>query len=164
MNIRKVCPEDAIAICRIYNYYVEHTSVTFEADVVTEEEIRRRIGEFVAAGFPYYVAEIEGGIVGYTYMHQWNPRAAYSATWEITIYLDSEKKGKGYGTALYEYLFSTLDPLKVHVVLAGICIPNEASRHLHEKFGLRQVSHMKEVGWKFGAWHDVGHWQTILKK
>lgn len=44
------------------------------------------------------------------------------------------------------------------MLIAGICIPNEGSVKLHEKFGFKQASHMKEIGWKFNQWRDVGHW------
>lgn len=40
--------------------------------------------------------------------------------------------------------------------------PNAASVALHEKFGMRQVAHFKEVGYKFGRWHEVGNWQRLL--
>ena len=41
--------------------------------------------------------------------------------------------------------------------------PNPASIALHEKFGMRQVAHFREVGNKFGQWLDVGYWQALLK-
>ena len=52
----------------------------------------------------------------------------------------------------------------IHALIAGICISNESSVHLHEKFGFKQASHMKEIGWKFDQWRDVEHWQLIIKQ
>jgi L-amino acid N-acyltransferase YncA len=51
----------------------------------------------------------------------------------------------------------------IHVVIGGITLPNPASVALHEKFGMKQVAHFPEVGFKFGKWLDVGYWQTELK-
>jgi phosphinothricin acetyltransferase len=50
----------------------------------------------------------------------------------------------------------------VHAVVACIALPNEASVALHEKLGFRQAGHMREVGWKFDRWIDVGYWELHL--
>jgi L-amino acid N-acyltransferase YncA len=164
MKIREVTLEDAQSICNIYNYYVENTAVTFETTAVGETEMQGRIKGFLDEGFPYYVGEIEGEIAGYCYLHNWNNRCAYSSTKEVTVYLDKDLRGKGLGTMLYRRLFKQIDKGDIHVLIAGICIPNESSVRLHEKFGFKQVSHMKEIGRKFDRWHDVGHWQLLIPK
>jgi L-amino acid N-acyltransferase YncA len=46
--------------------------------------------------------------------------------------------------------------------MGGIALPNEASVHLHEKFGFKKVAHFKEVGCKFDHWIGVAYWQLIL--
>lgn len=162
MNIRKATLADAQAICHIYNYYVENTAVTFETVPVPEDEMKQRIAEFLDAGFPYYVGEIEGKVIGYCYGHRWNNRCAYASTQEVTIYLDKDQAGKGLGSILYDHLLKQIDRKTVHALIAGICIPNEGSVRLHEKFGFKQASHMKEIGRKFNQWRDVGHWQLIF--
>ncbi|MDH6535723.1 GNAT family N-acetyltransferase [Parabacteroides sp. 52] len=164
MKIREVTLEDAKEICRIYNYYVENTAITFETAAVSESEMQQRIKGFLDEGFPYYVGDINGKIAGYCYLHNWNNRCAYSSTKEVTIYLDKDLQGKGIGTILYQHLFKEIHKDDVHALIAGICIPNESSVRLHEKFGFKQASHMKEIGWKFDQWRDVGHWQLVIKQ
>jgi phosphinothricin acetyltransferase len=39
---------------------------------------------------------------------------------------------------------------------------NEASEALHRKFGFRDIGHLKEAGFKFKKWVDVGYWQLLL--
>lgn len=163
MKIRNATPDDAKTICDIYNYYIVNTAVTFEIDALTVEEVKQRIAEDVNSGFPYFVAEVDGKIIGYCYSHLWNKRRAYSNTHEVSIYLDVHETGKGYGSMLLKNLLENIDRAKVHTFVAGITIPNEESIRLHEKFGFKQVSYFKEVGRKFDRWHDVGHWQLILK-
>ena len=63
---------------------------------------------------------------------------------------------------LYNHLFQNLDKKNIHVLIAGICIPNEGSVKLHEKFGFKQAALMKEIGWKFNHWRDGGHWLLKL--
>jgi phosphinothricin acetyltransferase len=124
--------------------------------------MKRRIDEVINEGYPFYTGETEGKIIGYYYIHRWHNRRAYDRTAEVSIYLDREETGKGYGSQLLEHLLAQTDKNAVHTLIAGICIPNGSSVGLHEKFGFRQVSLLKEVGMKFGKWWDVGHWQLIF--
>jgi phosphinothricin acetyltransferase len=164
MNIRKATLEDAYTICRIYNYYIENTTVTFETLPISESEMQKRMEEIINTGYAFYVGEISKKIIGYYYTHHWNNRFAYATTVEESIYLDRNETGKGYGTQLFEHLLHQIDKSKFHVLIAGICIPNESSVKLHEKFGFKQMSHMKEIGRKFDQWQDVGHWQLIFNE
>jgi L-amino acid N-acyltransferase YncA len=70
--------------------------------------------------------------------------------------------GRGIGSRLYEELFASLREKSVHVVIGCIALPNEKSVALHEKFGMRKAAHFSQVGYKFGAWQDVGYWQVTL--
>ena len=45
---------------------------------------------------------------------------------------------------------------------AGITLPNDASVALHESFGFELIGVYRRIGWKAGAWHDVGWWQLDL--
>jgi len=164
MNIRKVRLDDACAICNIYNYYIENTAISFETIPVSETEMKQRINEIINTGYLFYIGEIDGKIIGYYYTHRWNNRCAYKSTVEESIYIDKDEIGKGYGTKLFEHLLKHIDKRTTHVLIAGICIPNENSVRLHEKFGFKQISHMKEIGRKFDQWQDVGHWQLIFKQ
>jgi len=163
MNIRKATLDDARTICGIYNYYIENTAITFETEPISEIEMRKRMEEVINTGYSFYVGEIDQKIIGYCYTHRWNNRAAYATTVEESIYLDKGETGKGYGTQLFAHLLSHIDKSKTHVLIGGICIPNEGSVRLHEKFGLKQISCMKEIGRKFDQWRDVGHWQLIFQ-
>ena len=162
MKIRKVTLNDAASICNIYNHYIENTAVSFETEPVSIEKMRQRIDDVTNSGFPYYVGEINDKVVGYYYIHHWHERRAFSSTVEVSIYLDSRQTGKGLGTVLFEHLLRNIDRERIHVLMAAICVPNEGSVKLHEKFGFKQVSLMKEVGWKFDQWRDIGHWMLTF--
>ncbi|MCD8178380.1 MAG: GNAT family N-acetyltransferase [Tannerellaceae bacterium] len=69
MHIRNIIKDDAPEICRIYNYYIENTCISFETEPVSAKEMETRIQEVLNAGFPYYVAEVNNKIVGYAYIH-----------------------------------------------------------------------------------------------
>ncbi len=155
--IRTVTPSDAPAIAEIYNYYVLNTIITFEMEVLTPEEIARRIEKYLKFG-PYLVYEENREVVGYAYLSTFRERKAYENTVESTIYLKNGLSGKGIGFQLYSELFSQAAS-KYHTFVAGISLPNEASVRLHEKCGFTKVGHFAEVGRKFDRWIDVGFWQ-----
>ena len=162
MRIRPAEPGDASAIAAIYNHYIAETVITFEELPVPAAEIARRIEDVRAAALPWLVAEQAGRILGYAYATKWRDRSAYRFSAEVTVYLDPSDVGRGIGSKLYAELFPRLKARGVHAALGGIALPNEASIALHEKFGMRKVAHLQEVGFKFDRWIDVGYWQCTL--
>jgi L-amino acid N-acyltransferase YncA len=161
--IRAATESDAQAIADIYNYYIANTVVTFEEQAISKNDILERMEKITGASLPWLVAEDGGVVIGYAYAGKWNVRSAYRHTVESTVYLSNSSVAKGWGTRLYQALFDTLRHKSIHVVIGGITLPNPASVALHEKFGMKQVAHFPEVGFKFGKWLDVGYWQTELK-
>lgn len=159
--IRNVTLKDAQRIAEIYNYYIEHTVITFEETLVTAEEIKERIEEHTKI-LPWLVVEEDGVVIGYAYASKWAGRCSYRFSVEVSVYLDINQKGKGAGTKLYAELIQQLKELNYHVVIGGMTLPNAASQALHERFGFKKVAHYKEIGFKFQQWLDVGYWQLIL--
>ena len=161
-TIRPATPSDAEAVAGIYNHYVRETVVTFEEEPVTPSEMASRMEDVRSASLPWLVAEIGGQVVGYAYGTRWRPRTGYRFSTEITVYLHPAQSGRGLGSGLYGLLFPILQERGLHAVIGGIALPNPPSVALHEKFGMRQVAHFKETGFKFGRWIDVGYWERTL--
>ncbi|MEQ9402054.1 MAG: N-acetyltransferase family protein [Cyclobacteriaceae bacterium] len=163
--IRNAEKTDANRICDIYNHYVLNAHSTFETEPLNSSEMAKRFEKVQAElQLPWLVLEIDKEIKGYTYATQWKPRQAYSRTVESTIYLDSNESGKGYGAELYGALINQLDELEYHSILGGIALPNEESIALHERLGFVKVGQLKEVGYKFDRWVDVGYWELMLNR
>lgn len=163
MTIREFQVSDAQDICEIYNYYIEHSSISFEEETLNKAEIINRALR-IQKQFPWLVLEREDRVIGYAYASQWASRSAYRYSCESTIYLSPTNCIKGMGTLLYSELLRHLTQQGIHSVLAGITLPNDASIGLHKKLGFTQVSHLREIGFKFGEWRDVTHWQKTLNK
>lgn len=159
--IRNADTEDAEAICAIYNPYILNTTISFEEEAVTENEMSRCIRN--NGNLPWIVYEENDQILGYAYACKWRVRKAYRFSVESVVYLNSKATGYGLGTILYKELINRLKALQIHTVIGGIALPNPASIALHEKFGYKKVAHFKEVGFKFNKWIDVGYWELILK-
>jgi len=161
-TIRAAGPADSDAIARIYNHYVLESIATFEERAITDVEMATRIAGVDDAGLPWLVSESDGVLAGYAYAGPWRVRPAYRHSVELSVYIAPDYAAKGHGSRLYAELFARLRAGPVHAVMAGIALPAPASVALHEKFGMRQVAHLKEVGYKFGRWIDVGYWQSVL--
>ena len=160
--IRNVKLSDAERIAEIYNYYIENTVITFEENTVVEEKIRQKIEDIRAKGYPYIVCEEKGQLIGYAYLDTWRSRSAYNITLETSVYVDVKHTGKGYGTKLYEALIEKARGMNIHSLIAGISLPNDCSRKLHEKFEFQLIGNFKEAGIKFNKLIDVEFWQKIL--
>ena len=162
IHVRQATRDDAPAVADIYNHYVATTCVTFETDAVTADDMGERIAEATNARLPWLVAESASGVVGYAYASKWKGRCAYRFSAESTVYLDSARKGKGFGKALYAALIDALRGRGLHAVIGGIALPNDASIALHERLGFEKVAQFKQVGFKQDRWIDVGYWQLLL--
>ena len=160
--IRDVEEKDFQVIVEIYNHYIRNTTISFEEVEIDSEEISVRINKVKSSDLSWLVFEENGQVIGFAYASQWHDRSAYRNTVEISVYLDFQATGQGFGSKLYEELFRRLNKKSIHVVIGGIALPNPESVKLHEKFGMKQVAHYKEVGYKFGQWIDVGYWQVLL--
>ena len=107
---------------------------------------------------------VESGeeVVGYAYACEYMERRAYRWAAGVSVYVADGCRGQGHGSALYESLFERLRRQRFQVACAGITLPNEASVALHESLGFAVVGISPRVGWKHGAWRDVGWWQLEL--
>jgi L-amino acid N-acyltransferase YncA len=161
--IRNVKSEDAGAIARIYNYYVKETTVTFETEEVSTEEMKDRISKTLECGYPFIVYEEEGVITGYAYVRKWRERISYNSTLETSIYVDKDKMTKGTGKKLYNSLIEQCKKAGVHVLIGVLAHTNTASRKLHKNTGFTKTGHFKEAANKFGKFIDIEFWSLILK-
>lgn len=154
-------PRDAAACAAIYAPHVEGSAVSFEELAPDAAEMAARIGRY-GASHAWLVAEREGEVVAYAYATTFNERPAYRWSTSVSVYVAAEFRGRGVGRALYEALFERLRERGFRMACAGITLPNVASVALHESLGFEQTGLNRQIGWKHGAWRDVGWWQLEL--
>jgi len=159
--IRSATTADAEAIQRIYAPFVLETVISFEEVPPTVEEMAGRITSTQKA-HPWLVAVDGGKVCGYAYAGAHRERAAYRFSADTTVYIAPEAQRRGIGHMLYAELLPELKRRGVHMAFAGIALPNPGSVALHQSMGFAPVGVYREVGFKFGRWHDVGWWQRPL--
>jgi L-amino acid N-acyltransferase YncA len=160
--IRDADPDrDAAACAAIYAPHVEGSPVSFEERAPDPAELAARIRR-VSATHPWLVAELDGEVVGYAYACPHQERPAYRWAADVSVYVAAERTGRGIGRRLYTELFERLRRQRFRLACAGITLPNAASVALHESLGFAPVGVSSGIGWKQGAWRDVGWWQLEL--
>jgi phosphinothricin acetyltransferase len=161
--IRLALPQDAAGMQAIYTPIVRDTAISFEWEPPSVEDMQRRIAEVVERT-PWLVCEHGREILGYAYAGPHRTRAAYRWSVDVSVYIHSQARRSGVGRGLYRSLFALLVLQGFYHALAGITLPNPASVGLHEALGFTPVGVYRAVGYKLGAWHDVGWWQLALQQ
>ena len=168
--IRTVNIDDAQRLLEIYSYYVENTAVSFEYDAPSLEEFKERIKN-ITAKYPYIVLEEDGVIYGYSYAGVFKGRRAYDHCCEMTIYLDHNAKGKGYGRLLYEEMEKRL--LDIGIINLYACIGDpisedeyltKDSESFHAHMGYVKVGDFHKCGYKFDRWYNMIWMEKILER
>jgi phosphinothricin acetyltransferase len=152
---------DGAACAAIYGPFVSGSAASFEAEPPDAGEMSARIATY-ATSHPWLVAERDGQVAGFAYATSHRARAAYRWAADVSVYIDPEHHRRGLARELYAALFDLLRRQRLLVAIAGITVPNDASVGLHESFGFAPVGIYRQIGWKAGAWRDVGWWQLTL--
>ena len=161
-TIRLATSGDAAAIADIYAPIVLSTPISFEVEPPDQQEFERRIAKVLTA-HPWLVCEYHEDIAGYAYASRHHERAAYRWSVDTSVYVHSDFRRRGVGQALYASLFRILVGQGFYNAYAGITLPNPGSVGLHESVGFKPLCVYRNVGYKLGAWYDVGWWELALQ-
>ena len=169
MLIRPAVVADSTAILEIYNHEVRTSVVTFDLVPRTEAEQRTWITDRSGA-HAVLVAVVEGEdgtvgadiIIGFGALSPYRERPGYSTTVEDSVYVRGDHRGQGVGRLLLGALVETATAHGFHALMAKIVGGHEASITLHAAAGFEVVGNEREVGRKFGRWHDVVLMERLL--
>lgn len=161
-QIRLARESDAERLLGIYIPIIRETVISFELEPPTVAQFAERIRTTLDQT-PWLVCDAGDEIAGYAYAGKYRPRAAYQWSAEVTVYVGASWRRKGVGRAVYTSLFECLRVQGYYNAFAAIALPNDASVMMHEKLGFKPVGVYRSVGYKLGAWHDVGWWQLALQ-
>lgn len=163
MKIRSATPDDADAIAAIYAPIVLETTISFEWEPPTADAFGARIAKTLPK-YPWLVAlDDSDAVAGYVYAGSHRDAPSYQWSVSTSVFIREDARGQGVGKTLYTELFRELVALGYYRAFAGIALPNAASVALHESVGFKPLGVYEQVGFKFGAWRDVGWWQKELQ-
>ncbi|RYC10785.1 GNAT family N-acetyltransferase [Nocardioides zhouii] len=161
MDIRRAVPADLLELSQIYAREALEGHATFDLEPRPMELWRDKLAAD-GPGEHFLVAEHRGTVVGYASSAPYRPRPAYLHTRETGVYVAPDHQGLGTGRALYETLLALLVDDGVHLVVAGVALPNDASLALHRACGFEVVGTMRGAGRKFDRWIDLTWLQKVL--
>jgi phosphinothricin acetyltransferase len=145
--------DDLPAIVAILNETIVNSNATLTSQPVTVEERRDWFERFPPAGpHQLLVARRSNEVLGYAASQPYRDHEGFKETVEVSVALDVSSRGQGVGTALYRALFECLASEPVHVALASVVLPNDASIALHRKFGFTEVGTFHEYAVKNGRY------------
>jgi L-amino acid N-acyltransferase YncA len=154
-TIRPATEADIAAIAAIYGPSVLTGTASFELEPPDEAEMRRRFKAIKDGGYPYFVAEVDGRVVGYAYANAYRTRPAYRFTVEDSIYIAPEMQGKGLGGPLLRTLIDACTAQGFRLMIAIIGDSAQyGSIALHRRQGFTFCGTIHSVGYKFDRWLD----------
>ncbi len=153
MRITAGTKDDLPAIVDILNEAAAHSIASLDTRPISVDDRLDWFSQFGSVG-PYRLLVARRGdrVLGYASAQRYRAHEGFRETVEVSIALDPDSRGQGVGTLLYRELFSRLTGEPVHVVLAGIALPNDASVALHKKFGFTEVGVFHEYAMKHGQY------------
>jgi phosphinothricin acetyltransferase len=160
--IRPARETDLPEIVEIYNHVILHTTAVYQYVPQTLEMRKTWYDGKVKDGFPLFVAEDAGRVVGLSTYGPFRPWAAYKYTVENSIYVAADQRGKRIARLLMSPLIDSARTQGYHAIIASIDATNEASLRLHRSFGFEEVAHFRQVGYKFGRWLDLKFLELLL--
>ena len=160
--LRPARSSDAGVLADIYAHHVAHGTASFDTEARSEGDMRAKVAECDGRSWPFLVAEVDGGVVGYAYAAQFRDRPAYASTCENSIYISQSHVGRGIGGKLLAALIAAAEQAGFRQMIAVIGGAEAASVALHAKAGFVESGRMRSVGWKFDRWLDSLYMQRSL--
>lgn len=146
----------------VYDYYTLHTTAVYFTTCVTIEELRGYIPVGDDRYQSFLIETQQGERLGFCYFARFKPRQAFSISVELTIYLQPQYKGHGYGQQAMELIEPIIRQGGFSNIMALISADNKESIHLFERNGYECCANMKGVAEKFGRKLDLTIYQKRL--
>jgi L-amino acid N-acyltransferase YncA len=149
MQIDLMKPADWLEVSRIYQEGIATGLATFETIVPSWEEWNE-------ARIPHSRLVARGdGVVGWAALSVVSKRPCYVGVAEVGIYVSTQARGRGIGSALLDALIESSEAHGVWTLQAATIAENSPSLALLAKCGFRLVGRRERIGKLGGIWRDT---------
>ncbi|HLY68841.1 MAG TPA: GNAT family N-acetyltransferase [Puia sp.] len=162
VQIRIATDIDLQQMLDIYNDIITNTTAVFQYAPHTLEMRKEWLAQKQKDGFPVFVAQETDEVIGFSTIGSFRNWQAYKYSVENSVYVRSDKRGKGVGKLLLKETINAAKQMGMHTIIAGIDASNETSIAMHRQFGFVEVAYFKEVGYKFDRWLDLIFLQVMI--
>ncbi len=163
VQIRPFEIKDIQSILEIINYNILNSTALYDYKIRDFETQKIILEDKINKGFPVFVAECDGKLVGFGMYSEFRFREAYKFTVEHSVYVSPNEMGKGIGKMIMAQLIIQAKAQGLHTMIGVIDSENKSSITFHEQFGFKTVGIIKESGYKFDRWLDSVFMQLLLE-
>ncbi|MDQ8021776.1 MAG: N-acetyltransferase family protein [Moraxellaceae bacterium] len=159
------CSLDAhgAAILAIFNEAIVNSTALYDYQPRPPESMPGWFKAKEAGHFPVIGAvDATGQLLGFASYGSFRAWPAYKYSVEHSVYVHHAHRGKGLGRALLQQLIAAAVAQQYHVMIGGIDMENRGSIALHEALGFTHAGTIRQAGFKFGRWLDLGFYQLVL--
>ena len=143
--IREITKNDSQRILEI-----DTRNATFETNLPTWAEWESkhlRHSRFVYVG--------NSKILGWIALSPISTRKVYEGIAEVSVYIDTNARGKGIGSKLMERVIDSSEMNGIWTLNSSIFPENIATVKLHEKFGFRVIGTREKIAQLENKWRDT---------
>ena len=152
-RIRSVSEADWEPIAEIYNHYVASSFAAYPDQPVDEPAFRER--QAANPRFPFFVAEVQGRVVGFACLSPFHPASTMRHSGTLTYFVRPEYTGQGIGAAFLERLLQAGSTLGITNFFAHVSSLNPGSIRFHLAHGFIECGRLVNVGVKNGEPFDM---------
>jgi phosphinothricin acetyltransferase len=146
LNFRDATIDDLQTIVDIYNATIPSRIVTADLIPVTVDSKLDWFNEHNPVTRPLWMVENKDEhIIGWISFQNFYGRPAYNETAEISIYIDENFRGNGYGKQMLSYAIKQCPLLKINNLLGFIFEQNFISINLFKSMGFIECGHLESV-------------------
>lgn len=136
---RKATIKDIPFITTIYNQGIDDRIATLETRLRSIDDMKEW---FTSRGNRYKVVVTEdcNGIVrGWASINVFNSRCCYSGVGDLSIYVERNMRGMGFGRQILNYLIEVAKEEDFHKLVLSTFESNDAGKKLYKSAGFREV-------------------------
>jgi L-amino acid N-acyltransferase YncA len=159
--IREATIADLDSILVIYNHGIEDRIATLEMETKDQAYMNEWFAKHQGR-YKVIVAEMEGNIVGWGSLNQYNSRCAYDGVADLSIYIARNYRGRGVGGRLLNALEDIAKEKHFHKMILFTFPFNRLGQGLYRKMGYREVGVFQNQGILDGEFVDVMAMEKLL--
>jgi phosphinothricin acetyltransferase len=148
--VREMTQQDGTRVLEIYKMGLDTRNATFETETPSWADWDAK--HLKHTRFVYVENE---KILGWVALTSTSIRKVYSGVAEISIYIDTNSLGRGYGSMLMEKAINSSEEHGIWTLFSSVFPENVGTIKLHEKFGFRKVGTREKIAQLDGEWRDT---------
>lgn len=150
IGFREMLEEDYPSVKKIYLDGIATGNATFQTDAPEWQDWDK--SHFKHSRI---IVLFNGEIAGWAALSMVSSRCVYAGVAEVSVYIDSNCRGKNLGTKILEKLVKSSEENGIWTLTASVFPENEVSLKIHEKNGFRVQGFRQKIGKMNGKWRDT---------